>query len=35
VYRTTPYPGYFAQALLANPNTPADILRELQEKRGP
>ena len=33
VYRTTAYPGYFAQALLANKNTPADIRRELEDKR--
>ena len=33
VYRTTAYPGYFEQALLANPSTPAEIRRELEEKR--
>jgi hypothetical protein len=32
VYRTSAYPFYFEQALLANPNTPADIRRELEEK---
>jgi hypothetical protein len=34
VYRTSSYPGYFEQALLANANTPADIRREIEEKRS-
>jgi len=34
VYRTSSYPGYFEQALLANANTPADVRREIEEKRS-